>query len=389
MRHADFWKNFASLKRTSEFHSFKKLSMRPSKIFFILAIAVVLIGVTLFVFRKNTPSNTPEDSSDEKTSTQPIAVTTQRAGDLQTIVTEERLPAVIVPENATVILAETSGTVTSAPFEVGTSVTLGSTLVRITSPTIPITSKSGVRSEAIRQAEIAASLARKSYKEAKRLAEKDSNKEARFTRDLAKLRLESAEIDLANAIDRSLVRAPLSGIITEKSVDTGSSVTPGVALATIASSGTPKALFQVSLATKNALALGDAISILTQSGEEEAGTISSIGTVADRRTGKFPVEFHLTKSLPLSGTVATAIIRTTRSTDEPTSIVLPLSAVTTGQDGSFFFIVNGDTAQEVPITSLSVSGESAIVSADIPQDASVILESQGRLENGATVQREE
>lgn len=358
--------------------------MKSSKIFLAAAI-VVVIGVAVFVSRKTEPKNTPGESSDTNTTTQPITVTAQRASDMQTVVTEERLPAAIVPENATVLLAETSGTITSAPFEVGKPISIGSTLVRITSPTIPITSKSGVPSEAIRQAEIAASLARKSYKEAKRLAEKNSSKETRFARDLAKLRLESSEIDLANAIDRSLVRAPLSGVITEKSVDVGSSVSPGVAIATIATDSTPKALFQVSLETRNTLKLRDTVSILPQSGDEEAGTITAIGTVADQSTGKFPVEAHLEESSSLSGTIATVIIRTTRPISASPSAALPLSSVTTGQDDSFFFIVQGDTAQKVPITKLSVSGESAIVSADIPKDTFIIVESQGLLEDGTKI----
>ena len=357
----------------------------------ILIIVVLLLlcaGGWFWTARKNAPENAPKESTSEA---RPIDVTVKKASDLTTLVSEERLPGVIVPENETIVTARISGTVSSVSFDVGKPLTLGQVLVRIDDPIGSVISKSGIQSESVRQAEIAASLARKTYKDANRLAEnnKTKSKANNLARDLAKLRLESAEIDLENTTNNALVRSPLSGIVTEKSVDIGSAVAPGTAIATIASGGAPKARFQISENTARVLANGNSISILLHNGNEEQGTITSISKIADTSTGKFSVEASLEGKSESVGTVATVIVRTQASSTETSTLVLPLSAITTGQDGSFFFIVKDGAAKKIAVTSLSVSGETATVSADIPKDADVIIESLGTLEDGTQVNKKE
>lgn len=353
-----------------------------------LAFAFVLLvafGIWTVTTKKDT-NDTKENTTQEEIV---ITVKTKEARDTKSATFEERLPARIVPANETAIVAETSGTVSSVSFEVGQSVTLGETLVRITNPTGTTLAKSGIQSEAVRQAEITASLTRKSYKEAKRLAEKDSSKENSLARDLARLRLESAEIDLANALDASIVRAPLSGIVSEKNVGLGSSVSPGTVLATIASSGMPKAQFQISESLRLSLKTGDSVRVLHEENREETARITSIASIADPATGKFAVEARFEKSLPISGTIAIASLQTTRSASSTSEFFLPLSAITTGQDGSYFFVTENETAKKITITSLSVSGETALVKADISEDAHIIIESAGTLEDGMKVQKNE
>lgn len=351
----------------------------------ILALAILLIavsGIWFFATNKNTSKKAPEDGTQEKST---VTVTTKKTSELKSTTFEERLPARITPANETAIVAETSGTVSLANFEVGSAVAEGAILIRITDPTGATLAKSGIRSESVRQAEIVASLARKSYKEAKRLAEKNSSKENSLARDLARLRLESAEIDLQNALDASIVRAPLSGIISGKGVAIGSSVSPGTTIATIASSGMPKARFQVSESLRRSLKRDDSVRVFPEEDREEIARITSIAHVADPATGKFAVEARFEKLVPLSGTIATVIVQTTQVASEASEFFLPLSALTTGQDGSFFFIIENETAKKIDIPTFSVSGETALIRTDISEDARIIIESAGALEDGVKV----
>lgn len=360
--------------------------MTRTKTIFALAILVVVSGIWFFTTKKNPSESKVKDDSKEERA---VTVTIAEAHTLKNASFEERLPAVVVPANETAIVAETTGTVSLANFEVGSAVIRGAVLVRITDPTGATVAKSGIRSEAVRQAEIAASSARKSYKEAKRLAEKNTSKESYLARDLAALRLESAEIELANALDASIVRAPLSGIVSGKSVNIGSSVSPGTAIATIASSGMPKARFQVSESLRSSIKTNDPVRVLLKDASEETASIASIASVADPATGKFAVEARLEKSVPLSGTVASVIVRSTRTAPESSEFFLPLSSLTAGQDGSFFFIVENETAKKIAVDSLSVSGETALVKADISEGAGVIVESAGALEDGMKIHENE
>jgi membrane fusion protein (multidrug efflux system) len=357
--------------------------MKRTKTTIILAaIFLGLLGLWFFTMKKNESVETPKESgADERA----LEVSVKKASDLKSTTSEERLPVVIAADNETVITSEKSGIVSSANFEVGNSIGQGATLVRITDPNGSILSKSGIRSEALRQAEIAVSSARKSYKEAKRLAEKNTNKESYLTRDLARLRLEEAEIALANALDASTVRAPLSGTVSAKFVNVGSSVTPGTALAKIATGSIPKARFHVSERVRNSLALGDSVQILLQENRNETARITSIASNADPTTGKFPIEARFEKGFVSPGTIGSVIIEIRRLASEDSSFFLPLSIITTNQEGSFFFVAENGEAKKISATSIVVSGETGIVSADIPQDTDVIVKSAGTLEDGTLI----
>ncbi|QQS15577.1 MAG: efflux RND transporter periplasmic adaptor subunit [Candidatus Moraniibacteriota bacterium] len=357
-------------------------SKRP--IFWAIIFCLALIGGGS-LFLHNSASETKE-SSPESSETDHIQVITKKASELKTVSSEEHLPGIIAPEHETIFLATASGTIAAAPFEVGDTVSLGSVLFRIDTPFGSAITKDGLSSETIRQAEIAVSLAKKSYKDANRLAEKKSTKSVANTlaRDLAKLRLESAEIALDNARNNSIIRSTFSGVISKKNASVGSAVSPGTELASIASTTTPTVRFSVSGNLRERLALGDVVSV--QSGEMSSEAhITSIGALADSSTGKFPVEAKLSDDMLRAGTVATVSLTSEHSLTESDRLSLPLSATTTGQDGSFFFIEDSGIAKKVSVDSITVSGETGIVSANVPNDANIIVESGKALEEGASV----
>ncbi len=354
----------------------------------IFTILLIIIG-SIWVFLSQKSTSKSQEETVKNNETTPLQVTVKKARDLKSTSTEDHLPGVIIPENETTLLATTSGTISSAPFEVGSTVALGSVLFRIDTPFGSAVSKDGLPSETIRQAEIAVSLANKAYKDAERLTEKDRTKSVANTlaRNLAKLRLESATIALDNARNSALVRATLSGIISKKNVSTGSAVSPGTTLATIASGTAPKIRFQVSTDTRQTLALGDTITVTSGNISSEAH-ITSLGAIADSGTGKFPIEAKLSDKSLRAGSIATVTLKTESALTNVSTFSLPLSAITTGQDGSFFFVEEDGKAKKVIATSVTVSGETGIVSADIPDDTNIIIESGRTLEEGAAVSTE-
>lgn len=359
------------------------LSKRP--VIWALAICLVIV-VGGVVFSRRSASETPAQPS-TSTTTAPAQVAIAKAIDLKTVASEEHLPGIIVPKYETSVVSATSGTIAAAPFEVGDTVSLGSILFRIDTPFGSAVSKDGLSSETIRQAEIAVSLAKKSYKDAARLTEKKSTKSVANTlaRDLAKLRLESAEIALDNARNNTLVRATFSGVISQKNVGIGSAVSPGIELASIASDDTSLVKFSVSVGTREKLALGDTVTLQAGDATSSEARITSVGAIADSGTGKFPVEAKLSSNTFRAGTIATVILTSKSTVTETAVFSLPLSAITTGQDGSFFFVEESGTAKKVNVDSVTVSGEIGIVSADISDDANIIVETGRTLEDGSMV----
>lgn len=359
------------------------LQSRRSSLRILAILLIVIGGAWIFLSQKNAPKSLGEAPKNNET---PIQVTVKKARYLKNTATENHLPGIIVPENETTLFATTSGTISSAPFEVGSAISLGSALFRIDTPFGSAISKDGLPSETVRQAEISVSLANKSYKDAKRLAEKDGTKSVANTlaRDLAKLRLESATIALDNARNGAIIRATLSGIISKKNVAVGSSVSPGTALATIASGTTPKIRFQAPTDIRQTLALGDTIIVTSDNASSEA-RITSLGAVADPETGKFPIEAKLSDKNLRAGSIATVTLKTESVVTEVSAFSLPLSAITTGQDGSFFFVEEDGTAKKVSADSVAVSGETGVVSANISDDTNIVIESGAALEDGAPV----
>ncbi len=149
---------------------------------------------------------------------------------------EQIWDGVVEAVNQATVSAQTSGRVIELPFDVNDTVTQGAIIVRFTD-----VEQKSAKSRA--QAQIAAAQA--SYDEAqasyKRIAEVFARQlvaraqldQERARRDAAKAALEAARAQLREVgqqMDYTVVRAPYSGIVTERYVQIGESVQPGQAL---------------------------------------------------------------------------------------------------------------------------------------------------------------
>ena len=165
------------------------------------------------------------------------------AAELQTVVVEQRdLPrvrlfdATVEAVNRGTVTAETSGTVQELLFDVDDYVESGAVLVRFSD------AESRARTEAARAslAEARAQLAqaeqeftRISEIFARKLVAKSSLDVATAARDTARARVAAAQARLAESeaqLEKSVVRAPYSGIVTERHIEVGERAQPGTPL---------------------------------------------------------------------------------------------------------------------------------------------------------------
>ncbi len=322
----------------------------------------------------------------QETTVPPIDVRTTPASELRSAAITERIPGIITPENETILVAETSGTVSFVGFELGQSVSTGTLLATITNPNTSAFAKSGEQSDAIRNAEITASEARKAYKEAKRTAEKHSTHANDLASETARLRLESAEIALENIRDAHNFRSPISGTISAKNVNTGSTVSAGTILGKIALGHTSKVLFQISPTSKSTLTPGATVTVSNAHGVETQAVITAIAPLADTGTGRIPVEARLTESTLLPGTTATVHIPIKQeASHEESGFLIPLSTLTTSQNSSFLFLADNGKAKQVPVTVEDILGDTVRITGEIPEDAHIITDGNKRLENGTSI----
>lgn len=147
---------------------------------------------------------------------------------------EERLwDGVVEAVNKATLSAQTGGRVTELPFDVNDYVKVGDVIVRFTD----VEQQSGRRQAdaALRAAEAAAREAELAFTRAKEMIDKKLVAQSAFDQaqarnDAAKAALEAARAAVRQAgeqVDYTVVRAPYSGILTERHVQVGETVRPG------------------------------------------------------------------------------------------------------------------------------------------------------------------
>ncbi|HQW80366.1 MAG TPA: efflux RND transporter periplasmic adaptor subunit [Pseudomonadota bacterium] len=148
--------------------------------------------------------------------------------------TQERLwDGVVDAVHKATLSAQTGGRVTELPFDVNDYVKVGDVIVRFTD----VEQQSGRRQAdaALRAAQANALEARLAFERAREMIDKKLVAQAVFDQavarnDAAKASLESARAGVRGAgeqVDYTIVRAPYSGILTERHVQVGETVRPG------------------------------------------------------------------------------------------------------------------------------------------------------------------
>ncbi len=140
---------------------------------------------------------------------------------------------VVAAVNKATVSAQTGGRVVELPFDVNDYVKAGDVIVRFTD-----VEQQSVRRQAeatLRAAEAAGREAELAFQRSQEMLDRkliatSAHDQARARRDAAAAALDSARAALKNAgeqVDYTVVRAPYSGILTERHVQLGESVRPG------------------------------------------------------------------------------------------------------------------------------------------------------------------
>lgn len=146
---------------------------------------------------------------------------------------ERRWDGVVEAVNQATLSAQTAGRVLELPFDVNDYVEAGQVVVRFTD--VEQVSAQRRASAAVSSAQAAAAEAEADFRRteelvAKQLLARASLDQARARRDAARAALEAARAGVSEAgeqVDYTVIRAPYSGILTERHVEVGEAVRPG------------------------------------------------------------------------------------------------------------------------------------------------------------------
>ncbi|MGY6550809.1 MAG: efflux RND transporter periplasmic adaptor subunit [Erythrobacter sp.] len=208
------------------------------------------------------------------------------------------------------------------------------------------------------------------------------------TRDAAVARVKVAEAQLRELRarnDRLNIYAPASGIVLERSVEPGQTVSSGSsALFRIASGGEMEVLAQLSEDQLASLPQGTPATIIpTGSAKEFSGQIWQIAPVIDQATRQGIARIALPWAPELRpGGFATARI----NSGAVTATILPESAVLADGEGSFVFIIDKDNkAVRRPIKTGMVTSRGIVITEGLTGSERVVLRAGGFLTAGETV----
>lgn len=201
----------------------------------------------------------------------------------------------------------------------------------------------------------------------------------------AKSGYEQLALAMENIDSSGNVIAPADGVLASLNVSEGSLVTPDYAVAVITGAEQMKVTVMVSEALVPKLSIGEAVSVRVSAAQAEfEGAVRSVDKTANQMTKLYTVTVAVPAEVGglLSGMFAEVTFHTAVSTG---AVVVPSEAILTSNDKQYVYIVDGDTAKRVDITTgLTGSGMTEITSG-LTAGAQLVTVGQQYLSDGEAV----
>jgi membrane fusion protein (multidrug efflux system) len=305
----------------------------------------------------------------------PVETTEARAADVSSYISAT---ANLVPENEVQVLAEWEGRVARLAAEEGQAVAAGQVLAELARGDAEI---------ALEKAQVKAANARMAYERAQRLAAQ----ELLATEALDKTALEHqiAQQELAEAewnVEKTTIRAPFSGRVTERKVQPGQHVRPGDELFTVADFDPLVA--RVWLPEREVLSLAEGREVrLTLKADESvtfAGRIRRISPVVDTASGTVKVTVEAVsppKVVRPGAFIEVDVVQETRRG----AVVVPRDAVVRELQRTYVFVARGGTAEKRAVTLGLEEGPGVEAVSGVEAGERIIVAGQGGLKDGSPV----
>jgi len=235
------------------------------------------------------------------------------------------------------------------------------------------------------QAGFASNLAQNQYDNTKVKIESQINA-ARTQVETAEFQYNNAVVSLQSLYDAHSIIAPINGTITKIFVADGQTVAQGQAVATISQTQNIKVQFYVEADNLKGITLGLPVTVVDDNKTVYPGIVAAVSPQADPITRRFLAEVKLENSVGLLlGTIVTVNLDLVKTVNAADSIILPLAAITIGQNGNYIFIAENSQAKKVSVEVQEVLGEAARVKVALPPAAIIITEGNRLLEEGQSV----
>lgn len=269
---------------------------------------------------------------------------------------ERAWDGVVEAVNQATLSAQTAGRVLELPFDVNDYVEAGQVVVRFTD--VEQVSASRRAGAALSAAQADAAEAELSYRRTEELVGKQllaraSLDQARARRDAARAALESARAGVSEAgeqVDYTVIKAPYSGILTERLVEVGESVRPGQPLVSGLSLDQLRVNVEVPQSDIQAIREHGAAAVLLPDGRRVEASGVIIFPYADPKTHSFRIRVELPKAD--TGLQPGMTVKTAFKTGEARRILIPESALVSRSEVTAVYEV--DPANRVSLRQVRV-----------------------------------
>jgi len=192
--------------------------------------------------------------------------------------------------------------------------------------------------------------------------------------------------DVWDVLNNPTVTAPISGTVSSVSVTAGVSVAPNTPTAVVSEIGRPQVVVNVSETLQPSISVGDAVDVSIPSigSGTVQGTVASVASAVSQTSALYEVHIDLPKDLKVSiGMFAKAVFRTDSRVG---TVLISTEAILTGEDGhQFVYIVDGDTAYQVNITTGLVGETQTEITSGLHGGEQLVTRGQSYLNDGAPV----
>lgn len=381
-----------------------KFNMKRKYITFL--ITIVAIGAVFFVaYRfKNKTTVVSEESPKPL-----VNVAVQSAGVSASLTQEIEYPGIVVGDQEIKVTAKSAGTVQQANFDLGDKVAANANLVKIddTGNNLEIGDE-GFRSSQVQQDELSVEQAeeqlelnKKTYKklwnayqaqkknpDLTKTVSKTQLIAAKGQIEISEVQLESAKVGLRGGLDDHLITSPISGYVTSKSVSVGDSISLGQELYTISKTSNMKIQFFVDQEQLASIVEGMQVNAVFSNGDSISATVKNISPEADESTKRILIEVfpdeQESKKL-ISGAIVTISFPVTTTPQQAGNLILPITAVTVGQNENYVFISENEKAKKIAVQIIKIEGEKAEIKTNLPSNAMIIVEGNKLISEGEEI----
>ncbi|MFB3897584.1 MAG: efflux RND transporter periplasmic adaptor subunit [bacterium] len=219
-----------------------------------------------------------------------------------------------------------------------------------------------------------------------KLAEEGARKEDKQAAEAGYEQAKATVALVKDQLDKTKIKSPMNGVVTQKHHDVGEMVMPGVSVFRVETITPMKAVLRIPQEDASQIKVGQSVSIKLPTDGTVIGKVSLVSPAveADNRSFKIEVMVDNPKGLVKSGMFIDAeiLLNTFKN-----AIVIPRPALQKSPDGKtdFVYMVSDNLAKRTPVTVTLIQGEKVVIGQGLNVGAAVVTRGAERLTDNTKV----